>query len=176
MEYTHGKQWLVINVLQASKYNVTDMSRKRKDNQSVWRHLYPSVISVRSTTATLVHPRNGKMCTHRYLLSKGMSADSLVCRHCKHNVTHALADPSNTPRWEKRRKRGKGVCFVLINTQLHICMHATISSTELPQNKKFQTKPLHTPLQAPLSHSITNMAMELVDACRQKMIQTLSIT
>ena len=70
----------------------------------------------------------------RYVLSKGISADSSICRPCRQDdVTRAVANPNHTPRWEKGRKREKGVGFVFNGSERSIA-HSTINSSELPQD------------------------------------------
>ena len=58
----------------------------------------------------------------RYVLSKGMSADSLVCRPCRQDVTRAVSDTTHTPRWEKGEKGRKMcvLCSIAVNNQLHM--------------------------------------------------------
>ena len=83
-----------------------------------------------------------------YIQSMGMSADSLVCRPCRQDVTRSrsVANPSHRPRWEKGRERERSVCFVLHCSESSIA-HATISTSELPQiNFKSQPLPTPTPL------------------------------
>ena len=59
------------------------------------------------------------MHAQKYVPSRGMSADSLVRRSCRQGMTPAVADPSQTPRWEKGRKVCV-LCLIAVNTQLHM--------------------------------------------------------
>jgi hypothetical protein len=37
----------------------------------------------------------------KYVLSLNLSAESLVCRPCRDDVTRVLSNPSHVPRWRK---------------------------------------------------------------------------
>ena len=74
-----------------------------------------------------------------------MSADSLVCRPCRQDVTRVVTDPGHTPRWGRDvGTKSKNLCSVLNCTKISFA-HAAISTGELPQGIQFRTKPTPTP-------------------------------
>ena len=112
----------------------------------------------------------------RYVLSIGMSADSLVCRPCRQDVTRVVTDPGHTPRWGRDvGTRSKNLCSVLNCTKTSFA-HATISTGELPQGIQFRTKPTPTPTplfkhhyhsvyDAQETRQMKGTAEHVVDAC-----------
>ena len=116
------------------------------------------------------------------MLSMDVSADSLVCRPCRHDVTRVLADAAYVPRWRK----GSGVssnsyCCVRNCNQVSFAQASMCSSDELQAYRTYSFKvslflSLH-PYARPITmwcmmhctHG-TNTAELVVDACDREMI------
>ena len=82
------------------------------------------------------------------MLSMDVSADSLVCRPCRHDVTRVLADAAYVPRWRKRSGESSSCVRNLSFAQASMCSSDELQSI---QDMQFQSEPV--PIPTPLCKS-----------------------
>ena len=147
MEYTQGKKKHAAVSACTNKNYVSDTHSKRTKRQLEFLEPARPICHLCQGSHTHISsPREWKNeHAQRYVLSIGMSADSLVCRPCRQDVTRVVTDPGHTPRWGRDvGTRLKNLCSVLNCTKIAFA-HATISTGELPQGIQFRTKPIPAP-------------------------------
>ena len=146
-EYTQGKQQHAAVSDCTNKNYVSDTHSKRTKRQLEFLEPARPICHLCQGSHTHISsPREWKnVQAQRYVLSIGMSADSLVCRPCRQDVTRVVTDPGHTPRWGRDvETKSKNLCSVLNCTKISFA-HAAISTGELPQGIQFRTKPTPTP-------------------------------
>ena len=144
-EYTQGKQQHAAVSACTNKNYVSDTHSKRTKRQLEFLEPARPICHLCQGSHTHISsPREWKnVHAQRYVLSIGMSADSLVCRPCRQDVTRVVTDPGHTPRWGRDvGTRSKNLCSVLNCTKTSFA-HATISTGELPQGILNPLPPLH---------------------------------
>lgn len=95
-----------------------------------------------------------------------ISSESSVCRPCRQDVTHAVADSGYTPRWEKGTKTPRDQCFVLDCTEFSIA-HMSVSTDELSDVHNIQFKSETIPTPTPLCyHVLYDMLQTRQKHCR----------
>ena len=147
MEYTQGKKKHAAVSACTNKNYVSDTHSKRTKRQLEFLEPARPICHLCQGSHTHISsPREWKNeHAQRYVLSIGMSADSLVCCPCRQDVTRVVTDPGHTPRWGRDvGTRLKNLCSVLNCTKIAFA-HATISTGELPQGIQFRTKPIPAP-------------------------------
>ena len=134
-EYTQGKQQHAAVSACTNKNYVSDTHSKRtKRQQEFLEPARPICHLCQGSHTHISSPREWKnVQAQRYVLSIGMSADSLVCRPCRQDVTRVVTDPGHTPRWGRDvGTKSKNLCSVLNCT---IISFVVVSSTPCFSNK-----------------------------------------
>ena len=96
------------------------------------------------------------------MLSMGRSADCLVCRPCRQDITRVVGDPCYTPRWE--RENATSQCCV-VNCAEFAFTHGTVT-TDVCQEFAADPPPSPTPLCKHHYHVLYDRAQTRQRNCR----------
>ena len=137
---------------------IADMSKRRSRRQLAFTESPPPAVCAvcldhHSHTSSPKEWKNQH--AKEYMLSMDVSADSLVCRPCRHDVTRVLADAAYVPRWRKRSgESSNSYCCVRNCNQLSFAQASMCSSDELQsiQDIHFQSEPVPIPTSLCKSH------------------------
>ena len=96
-----------------------------------------------------------------FILSMEISADSLVCRPCRHDVTRVLADAAYVPRWQEGSTESASTYCCVHNCTKRAFSQASLCSRDDLQHMEdieFQSDPI--PIPTPLCKSHYHMVYD----------------
>ena len=103
-----------------------------------------------------------------FMLFTDISADSLVCRPCRHDVTRVLADTAYVPGWQKGSTESASTYCCVHNCTKHTFSQASLCSRDDLQHMKdieFQSDPI--PIPTPLCKSHYHMVYDALQTRRK---------